>query len=294
MSYLLFAVLMTVWIFVCFKGFGIYQIKTLQAITINYATCVITGLIFTGLTPFSEIQNTYQNWVFIPPFLGISFVIGFYFMSITTQQVGMSITTVANRISLIIPVIFSLLVFKTQSRPFSFLNYLGLGIGLFSVILSSYAKPSRQIKSKNYWMPFVVFLIGGFIDTSLNYSNLFLKTEADRLIFPITVFAMATIGGTIGIFYNYFTKHQKLEPKSILAGIILGMPNYFSIYYIIKALEAYKNNGAFVFPIFNILTLLLSSLVGIAFFKEKLHQWNYIGLLLALGALILLMQGKIW
>lgn len=294
MSYLLLTVLMTVWIFVCFKGFGIYRVKTLQAITINYATCVITGLIFTGLEPFTLIQETYQNWGIIPPFLGVSFVVGFYFMSITTQKVGISVTTLASRISLVIPVLFSLFVFKTQTRAFSFLNYLGLVIGFISVILSSYSKPSETIHIKNYWMPFVVFLVGGYIDTSLNYSNLFLKTEADRLIFPICLFATATTAGVIGILYNYFKKQQKFEGKSIIAGVILGMPNYFSIYFLIKALEAYDNNGAFVFPTFNILTLVLSAMIGIVFFKEKLYRWNYVGLFLALGGLILLMQGEVW
>lgn len=294
MSYLFISVLMTVWIFICFKGYEIYNIQTLQAITANYLTCVITGLVFTGLEPFLAVKNTYQNWIFIPPFLGIGFISGFYLISITTQKIGMSITTLVNRISLIIPLIFSLFIFKTEHRSFSSFNYLGLVVAFFSIIISSYTKTIHSRKTNHRWMLILVFLIGGLIDTTLNYSNIHLKTEADRLIFPIIVFSTAFLGGMIALLYNYVKNNQHIEHKNILAGIILGVPNYFSIYFIIQSLEHYQNNGAFVFPTFNILVLILSTVIGVLFFREKLRPWNYIGMILALGGLMLLMEGEIW
>jgi len=294
MLYLLLTVLTTIWIFICFKGFSIYQIRTLQAITINYITCIITGLIFTGLEPIYVIEDSIENWLFLAIFIGLNFVGAFYLLSICTQKVGVGITTLASRISLVIPVIFSLFIFETQSRDFSVWNYIGLGIGFLSVILSSYKGSQIGTPSKNYGLPILIFFLAGYIDTVLNYANTFLTSEADRLVFPIVVFVAAASGGILGTTYNYFKKNIKLQPKSILAGVILGIPNYFSIYFLIKTLEAYQNNGAFVFPVFNILTILGSTILGIVLFKEKPSRGNYIGLAFAINALILLLKGEVW
>ncbi|MBL7918215.1 MAG: EamA/RhaT family transporter, partial [Bacteroidia bacterium] len=81
--------------------------------------------------------------------------------------------------------------------------------------------------------------------------------------------------------FNYFGKH-------VLAGFALGIPNYFSIYFIFKALESGVMQSALLFPVLNISNVLLSALVGFTLFKEKLSLINYLGLLLSVVSILLI------
>jgi multidrug transporter EmrE-like cation transporter len=68
--------------------------------------------------------------------------------------------------------------------------------------------------------------------------------------------------------------------NSVLAAIPLGLPNFFSFYFLLKALDAYQNNVAVVLTTYNLSVILLSALAAYAFFKEKLsgRQWLGLGL----------------
>jgi uncharacterized membrane protein len=75
--------------------------------------------------------------------------------------------------------------------------------------------------------------------------------------------------------------------KDILAGIGLGLPNYFSIYFLIGALRSDIANTK-VFILNNVAIVLISTLLGILFFNEKLLKKNWIGIGLAVISIILI------
>jgi uncharacterized membrane protein len=81
---------------------------------------------------------------------------------------------------------------------------------------------------------------------------------------------------------NNFTR------KNIIAGIFLGIPNYFSIYFLFKALNFYLNNSAAVFPINNVGIVVASTLFAVLIFSEKLNRKNVIGFVLAIISIILM------
>jgi drug/metabolite transporter (DMT)-like permease len=68
------------------------------------------------------------------------------------------------------------------------------------------------------------------------------------------------------------------------------LPNFFSFYFLLKALDAYQQNGAVVLTIYNLGVILLSAVTALVFFREKLtkKQWLGIGLGCAGIALIIL------
>ena len=78
-----------------------------------------------------------------------------------------------------------------------------------------------------------------------------------------------------------------MNGKNIVGGIALGVPNYFSMYFLIKALQNKNLESATVFTLINIGVILLSTVFGILLFKEKLLKQNYFGIALAIIAVIL-------
>lgn len=293
MVYLILGIIANVLLFLAFRSYSIFKIDNLQAIVVNYYVCVITGLIFIGKPMLLLSVDFGASWSWFALFMGLLLVVGFYAASLTAQLLGVSVTSVASKMSMVIPILFSLFFMNIESKPFSILNYSGMVLAVFSIYLSSVRKEVKSdLKvSKNYLLllPFIVFVIGGLIDTFINYSNHSLMTSKNEEVFPIFLFASAALIGTVFLLF----KKRKFELKNLVGGIYLGIPNYFAIYLVFKALTVFQNNGAVFFPIYNVGIILLSSFVAMILFKEKLSKINFFGLGLSVLALFFLSYQEI-
>lgn len=297
MIYLILGILFNVAIFIAFRTFGLFGIRTLPAIVINYYVCVLTGLVFLGrLQDVPAMLSLENQWIYFALLLGVLFIITFYMMAVTTQRLSVTVSSIAAKMSLAIPVIFSLFVFQIESKAFDIFNYLGIFTAFLAIYLSSLKKKEktaageRVVKNRALLLlPAGVFIAGGIIDTTINYTTYRYITDAEAAVFPLVIFFVAGIIGTA----LQFALKQRTGLKEILGGIGLGIPNYFSIYFIIKALAAFENNGAFFYPILNINIILFSSLFAIVFFKERLLTANKIGLALAVLAIFLISYQEI-
>lgn len=297
MIYLILGILFNVAIFIAFRTFGLFGIRTLPAIVINYYVCVLTGLVFLGhLQDVPAMLSLENQWIPFALLLGVLFIITFYMMAVTTQRLSVTVSSIAAKMSLAIPVIFSLFVFQIESKAFDIFNYLGIFTAFLAIYLSSLKKKEktaageRVVKNRALLLlPAGVFIAGGIIDTTINYTTYRYITDAEAAVFPLVIFFVAGIIGTA----LQFALKQRTGLKEILGGIGLGIPNYFSIYFIIKALAAFENNGAFFYPILNINIILFSSLFAIVFFKERLLTANKIGLALAVLAIFLISYQEI-
>jgi len=285
--YLLLTILANVAIFISFHSFSKYDINTFPAIITNYAVCVITGLFYNG---FADVRSNFDpssTWFYAAIALGFVFVSTFYLMARTTQLRGVSVATVASKMSLAIPVIFSLFIFKVGTSELDTWNYIGIFLAFIAILMVT-KKPAnsetQKMALRNLGLPLLVFFMGGVIDTSLNYINLNLLNTDLEPIFPIFIFGFAFI---IGLFIALIQK-VKFRRKDILGGIYLGIPNFFSIFFQLKALSAYDNNGALVYPSMNIGIIIASTLAAISLFKEKLSRLNWMGITLAVIVILLL------
>jgi len=200
--------------------------------------------------------------------------------------------------------LFSLFVFKIEGQGFNYLSYLGIFIAIFAIILSIYkpktSKTSKKDLEKNQssnkktkqWslllLPLAVFGISGGMDTTLNYTNHYLLPPQYDSLFSTLLFAVAGLMGMLLLLVKYIVWKQKVALKSIIAGIVLGIPNYFSIYLILKVLNQFDNNGAIVFPLFNVSVIGMASLVSVILFREKLFWYNKLGLILSALAIFLI------
>lgn len=296
MLYLILSILFNVAIFLVFRMYSLYKVRTLPAIVINYFVCVLTGLVFLnnlkGITGLLSFQN---QWVYFAILLGLLFIGTFYMIAYTTQQLSVTITTIAAKMSLAVPVVFSLFVFQIESKAFNFLNYLGLFMAFIAIYFSSIKKNEKLAspapkKGFLFFLPLGVFVCSGIIDTLINYTTYQYLTDTEAAIFPLVIFSVAGVAGMA----LQLIRKQKTGWKEWIGGIGLGIPNYFSIYFIVKALAVFENNGAFFFPMLNINIILFSSLFAILFFKEKLLPVNIFGLVLAVCAIVLISYQEIF
>ncbi|MFZ6665256.1 hypothetical protein [Peijinzhouia sedimentorum] len=287
MIYLLIAILFNIGIFLSFRAYGKFKINTLQAITWNYLVGAILGMSFQGILVIPNMELMTKPWFPLAGILAFLFVMALIVIDETTQRFNVTVTSVANKIALIIPVISSILILQTEQNSFGALQWIGLVLAITAIVLTSIRKKDSGIKIKKSWeiiFPILVFLMGGTIDSLVNYTNFYFLTEQDSNLFSISLFTLSFLTSAIIV----LIKKPKFDKKAILGGVFLGACNYFSLHFVLKGLTAMNNNGALFYPIFNIGVILGATLFAYLIFRDKLLKINLVGLAIAVLALILL------
>ena len=102
-------------IFVVFKLFDRFKVNIFQAIVFNYVVACCCGLFFYS-DNISFVEITSSSWFLYAMGLGCLFITVFNLMAITTQRSGLSVVSVATKMSLVIPILFGLLYYKEKFR----------------------------------------------------------------------------------------------------------------------------------------------------------------------------------
>lgn len=282
MIYLLFSILASTLIFIIFKSFDKFKINTLQAIVINYLVACIYGL--ASYENEIKIQEVTQSeWFYGAIFLAFLFIFTFNVMALTSQRNGLSVASVASKMSVIIPVIFGIYVYN---EGVSFQKIAGILIALMAVYLTS-IKSNTKFNLKGLWLPIMLFFGTGIIDTSLKYIETTFVPENGIPIFTATIFSFALILGIIILAYKATKSKFIFSFKNVLGGLCLGIVNYYSVYFLLKALQYENTESATIFTVNNVAIVMLSTLIGLVIFKEKLILKNWIGIGLAIISIIM-------
>ncbi|CAN1563161.1 RhaT Permeases of the drug/metabolite transporter (DMT) superfamily [Spirosomataceae bacterium] len=284
------SILFSVLLLVNFRIFPKFNISTFQAIAFNYPVCFLTGMFLMPEGQRFSLDFS-QNWTLYSLALGVGFIITFILSGLATQKIGMTITSMANNVSLVIPVLFSLLVFGSGGKAFDWINYLGLLLAVVSVAIATFKSGSSR--KTNFWLQgglaLAVFLMYGITNTAINYLNINYIADASKVV-PVTLVMVlgAAVSGLVLLIFKVFNRSEKVEIKNIVAAVTLGVPNFLSFYFLILTLGYFGNSGAFVYPIYNMGVILVSAFVAILFFKEKVSKLNKLGLLLAVIAILMI------
>lgn len=299
MLYFLLSVGFTVALYLLLRAFPKYQINNFHAIVANYYACVATGLVLTpNWQVFQSVQLNSVGTLYTL-LLGGLFITSFLLIGVTTQKAGVTASSLAGNLSLVIPVFFGLFVFQNTNKEFTFLNYVGILLAILALGLASMRSAEKSTatattnKSSISWaiwvFPLLTFIASGTNNTLINYLTMNYYEEGSNTVFMIIACSGAILIGTLLVFWKVVIHRSEIfEWKNVLAGFLLGVPNFLSLYFLLKALAAYSNSAAFVFPIYNILSMLFSSVAAYVLFKEKLTVMNRIGVAVAIIAIVLL------
>lgn len=281
MLLLLLCLLANVSLGLLFKVFPKYGIRNLPTIVINYFSSIAVGSVLAGKLIISKDVVNSPGIGYIMA-LSVLFIVGFNVLGKAFQIAGMSLTTIIQKMSILISAIFAIVVYNDLV---SVQKILGLCLAVAAIIFVYYVPTSeRQQLSKDWKViayPLIAFLLSGIIEVIL----LVVGTEGlmtDSISFVSHSFALASI---IGIIVMAFTSRPFIKPQEVLAGIILGIPNFLTIYLLIVLVEQ-GWDGSVLFPINNIGIVLLSALAGVLLFNEKLDKFKRIGLGLALLSIV--------
>ncbi|WP_316748265.1 EamA/RhaT family transporter [Pedobacter gandavensis] len=284
MIYLIISIFCSVTVAALLKLARRYKINILQAITWNYLFAIALSFFF--FKPgISELTAAKISPIYLG--LGVLLPLVFWFLGASIRSIGIAKTDIAQRLSLFISILAAYFLFGDQ---FNTLKILGLCFGFTAIIFTLYRKPGNLAKSNspssggNWIYPLLVFFGFGFID--ILFKQIAQIKDLPYTSSLILTFAISFILSLLAILYLALIKKQKLELVNLACGAVLGLFNFGNILFYLKAHRAMAENPSTVFAAMNIGVIILGSFVGILLFKEKLNKLNYIGLALALIAII--------
>lgn len=284
MAYLLFSIFSSSMIYVIFRIAKDYRCTLSTLITYNYLAATLLGVIL--FQPFnnSNLQNA-TTWLPFGILLGVLFILIFYLIGISSQKAGITVTTLANKLSLVFPVLFSLIYFHEQ---ISAIKYIGLGTAIVAVILTVYKKDVRKTNLLFILLPIFIFFGSGLVDSLVKFVQGVKISSNEVTLYTIVVFFVAFLCGSI---LSLFQKEKtfRVHLPTLLLGILLGAANFGSLYFIIMALNKSNLNSSLVFALNNMSIVAFTTIIGTIIFKEKLNKINFTGIVLAIISLYFLL-----
>lgn len=290
MLFLMGSIILASYLTLSFKVLEQLRINAFQAIVFNYLACVVTGSLFNGHFPVNAmaVQQPWFPWALL---MGCLFISLFNVIGFTTQKLGVSAASVANKLSLVIPFVFSIYLYN---EPLTTLKFLGILLALAAVYLTVKKDSGAGSLPRGKWLlilPVVLFAGSGLLDSLLKYTEQRFLDGSNNNDFIVTAFAgAATIGGLL-LLIMVLTGRQKFDYRAMIAGAAIGVPNYFSIWCLMAVLKQYAGNSSAILPINNMGIVLLSAVAAWWIFKEKLSGINWLGILLAVVAIALIAFG---
>ena len=285
MIYLILCILSSSMIYVIFRVAKNYNCKLQSLITINYLAASLLGILL--FQPFAEGNTpaTLPHWMPFAILLGILFIAMFYLIGHSAQKAGITVTTLANKLSLVFPVTFSLIYFNEQ---LSTLKAIGIVTAIIAVGLTVYKKELTKTNLVYIVLPLFIFLGSGLIDSIVKFVQAVKISESETSLYTILVFMVAFL---CGVLVSIFTKtyRLKLNPATLLFGALLGIVNFGSLYFIIKALNKSGLESSLVFALNNMAIVAFTAILGTLLFKERLNKINFAGVVLALISLYFLL-----
>ncbi|WP_413998763.1 EamA family transporter [Flavobacterium sp. W1B] len=284
MLFLILSILCSVTVGIIFKISRNYTVNNTQIITWNYIFALL--LCYVSFNPDLEaIDNTAPWNIYIS--LGFLLPAVFLFLALSIKQMGIVKTDAAQRLSLFIPILAAWLLFGEE---FNKLKVIAFFIALAGLLL---ILSKREENTNNKWIYPALVLVGfGIIDVLFKQISLYTKLPYTSSLFVIFCIAMTLM--TMVIVYEVVFKKTKLSTTNFIFGALVGVLNFGNILFYLKAHKAFSDNPSTVFAAMNMGVIILGSLAGIFLFKERLSKRNYLGLFLALIAIVLIVLSQIY
>ena len=283
MLFLIFSIICSVIVGVIFKITRKYNTNSIQIVAFNYVFALI--LCYVTFSPdISQVHATAPWNIYIA--IGVLLPVVFLFLIASIKHMGIVKTDAAQRLSLFIPILAAWFIFK---EDFNSYKLIGLLIGFVALL---FILRKNTGNDQNKWIyPTIVLLGFGVIDILFKQVALYTALPYTTSLFVIFDIALAV--SLLVVIYYSVIKKVKLELKNILFGGLVGLFNFGNILFYLKAHKAFSENPSTVFAGMNLGVIVLGSLIGLLFFKEKLSKINFVGIFLALIAIIFIVFSQL-
>ena len=253
----------------------------------NYLTCALIA--FLQIPQKDQLFSVSASTLLMSVIGGVLFVAGLVMIQTSVDRNGATLTAAFSKLGLIIPLFISFLFFREVP---SLLKLLGLGLTIGAILLINLgsgdegpAAAGSGEKRISLAVLLLTLLADGCAESMAKVFSHLGDPREDTCYFFFLFLTAAVLTFLLSAAEKR-KSGKRLRIREVTAGILVGIPNYFCSYFLLKALLELP--AALVYPAFSVGSILLVTLAGTFIFREHLIRRQLYGLGLILGALVLL------
>lgn len=288
MIHLILAILCSTAIFVVMRLFKRFELDNHQALAWNYAVAAGLGTLMSAMNaPLASPVG--EAWFPLSLLTGFWFILTYVLMTVSSQRSGVTVTSLSSKLSVVIPTLFGVLILHEQLGVIPAIGIVLALVALFLVVGGKDNDTTFTEKKKAsllmVLLPVLIFFGTGIGDVLMKLTET-ANTSADITPMIAFIYSVSFVFGLLLVGADLVRGKSKWQWKNAVGGIILGVVNFFSTYFVYHAMRVFDN--VVLFPIYNIGVVCLTAICGLLLFKEKLTWKNYLGLGIAILAVILI------
>lgn len=287
MTYLLLSIFCNAGIYLLFKWYGRLQLHIFQVIVVNYLVAATSGLLVVpDLRQAGAVAVHFPPWFAGALGLGFLFIGVFYLMAVTAHRIGVSVSTVASKMSLALG---ALLIIWLRHEPLHWPKLLAIVLALAGVVLTSVKAGEQRFSASQLLWPLLILLGSSVIDFGIAWFSQWPQTESEMALFSCTSFMTAGLTGLLVVAIGVERGGSSLRWPEVRAGVLLGVVNYGSIYFLVLAYDSGIFARSTLLPLNNLAVVVFNVVGAWWLFNEKLSRANRFGIFFCLVALLLLL-----
>lgn len=207
---------------------------------------------------------------------GVFYLAGFLLLQWNVKKNGVVMSATFMKLGLLVPLVVSIFLFNEMP---GISQVVGFILAIAAIIIINFEKENTTMECKAM-LP-VLLIVGGTGDVMAKIYEVYGNGElSGQFLFYTFIVAMVLC---IGIVLLKKERPGKLE---VLFGMLIGIPNFLSAKFLLQALE--RMAAVIVYPTYSVGAMILITLAGVGFFKEKLGRKQKVGVVVILAALVLL------
>lgn len=285
MTFLVLAIVSSTCNHLLFKAFARLRIDLLSAIVVNYAVCLFIGYSASGAS-FTRSSIFLQEWYPFSVIQGGVFVVCLFLIGRTTEKQGVSVASLATRLSVAIPTFTAFLLYDDLLTPSKITGILAALLALYLSCID----PAGSVDPPESAMmfPLALFTAFGMHSTLVKFvQERFLSSSSYHEYVTAAFLSAFLISGSV-LAWRLFSREQACRWSDMISGLALGFSNYGSVYFLIRALSIPGWQSSQLFPTVSISIVSLSSFGAWVFFNERLHRKMLGALVIGAGSIVLI------
>lgn len=245
-------------------------------LAVNYIVCALMAACYAGFDLFPASSGV-PAAIGMGAATGVLYLAGFVLMQWSTRQNGVVLSSVFMKLGLLVSLVCSIVIFGETP---TWIQAVGFSLAIGAIVLINLHTGTEQ-RAASKWMLILLLLAGGGGDVMAKVFETWGSLAlADPFLFY--VFFIALILCVVLVIMG----KERPGAKEWLYGTLIGIPNFFSAKFLLAALGELP--AVIVYPTFSVSTILIVTLTGVLFFKERLKKHQWIALAMILVALVLL------
>jgi drug/metabolite transporter (DMT)-like permease len=252
------------------------QVRGQRVFAVGFVNYVVAAVVSTVL--YLACGRGQFSWLaaLLGAAVGGSYVLTFVLLTFGISGSGVSLTTVISRLSIIIPIVASIVFWDNMPPPSQIAGVLMILVALPLIGIKPASNPGGA-RPPSLWVLALIFVISGATAVAMKYVS---------HLGPVYAFNMALFTGAaiVSAGVTFFVREAP-RPREAVTGTMLGASNVLANLPILLALQA--QTGTTVFSTRTSAAVVVTVLTSMWVWHERLSRRTMIGIGVAAIALIL-------